>query len=248
MSGRMGTGRGWRWESALQWGSSLRHRREGVRESGAATPARCLPHRLPRRIAHPPRLLPGHFTAREARAQTGFGVADQKTKGRTPGPCARKRVGTSPCQPGAPGTRPGLYLPGNFPETALTPRGASLEAGCILGSPLQRRGRGLGHRRPSPGAPGPASRRGRPTHGFPRRPHCRLPGRRLSRPRCAHEEAEAQRGPRSTQGHTADRWQGWGLKPACGPNPPPHLCLWEGSRMKSSPGPGPPDPLIRTTW
>lgn len=146
------------------------------------------------------------------------------------------------------GTRPGLYLPGNFPETALTPRGASLEAGCILGSPLQRRGRGLGHRRPSPGAPGPASRRGRPAHGFPRRPHYRLPGRRLSRPHRAHEEAEAQRGPRSTQGHTAGRWQGWGLKPACGPNPPPHLCLWEGSRMKSSPGPGPPDPLIRTTW
>lgn len=213
----------------------------------------CLARRLPRPIAHPPRLLPGHFTAREARAQTGFGVADQKTKGRTPGPCARKRVGTDGQTAPAPASPARRHSARALPSQELSrdspyPSGGFTGGGVYPGLPAAAQGPGA---RPPPALTRGSRaglRRGRPTHGFPRRPHCRLPGRRLSRPHRAHEEAEAQRGPRSTQGHTAGRWQGWGLKPACGPNPPPHLCLWEGSRMKSSPGPGPPDPLIRTTW
>lgn len=173
MSGRMGTGRGWRWESALQWGSSLRHRREGVRESGAATPARCLPRRLPRRIAHPPRLLPGHFTAREARAQTGFGVADQKTKGRTPGPCARKRVGTdgqtapAPASPARRALGPGSTFPGTFQRQPLPLGGLRWRRGVSWAPRCSAGAGGSATAGPHQGLPGRPRAEGAPRTGFP---------------------------------------------------------------------------------
>lgn len=171
------------------------------------------------------------------------GTVCQEARGR------RRADGTSPCRPGMPGTRPRLRLPGNLSRDSPYPSGGFAGGGVYPG--LRAAAQRLRSQPPpalTEGSRHPASRRGLPAHGFPFRPHCCLSRQRLSRPHSAHEEAEAQRGQHRAQGHTVGRWQGWGLKPACGPNPPPHLCVWEGSRMKSSPGPGPPEPLIRTTW
>lgn len=139
-----------------------------MKEPGAAPPARCLPHSLPRRITHPPRLLPG-LDSQGSQGPDGLRAADWKTKGRTPRPCAKMLTGTdgqtalAPASLARQALGPGFTLPGAFPETALTLRGALLDTGCLLGSALQHRGWWLSHLPPSPRAPGARPR----TEGSP---------------------------------------------------------------------------------
>lgn len=174
----------------------------------------CLPRRLPRRIAHPPRLLPGHFTAREARAQTGFGVADQKTKGRTPGPCARKRVGTDGQTAPAPASPARRHSARALPSRELSrdspyPSGGFAGDGVYPGLPAAAQG---------PGArPPPALTRGSRAGLAPRAPHARVsPSPSLPSPWAAALPTplctRGSRGPeRSTQHSRSHRRQVAGL-------------------------------------